>query len=147
VLEQLEKEWGRIVDAVRAQSPRVAGCLRGARPLDFQRGTLVIGVPHRNRYQHAALGKSDSSTLLESVIGQVLGSRVKVRCQPHQFDEIPAEKETPPPKKEEPIDLEKLKEAEPMLGPLLDLFQGRVVAVRSRVEPEPEESLEQQEDV
>jgi len=123
------REWDRIVGAVREESPRVAGCLQGAVPVAIKGTTLVVGVPHRNRYQHTALAQPASAKLLQTTIERILGPGYGVRCEPYEFEG--ETEEEPGTASDESPDIEKLKEEEPMLGPLLELFNGRVVAVRA----------------
>jgi len=127
--------WGRIVGEIQSKSPRIAGCLRGARPVAYDRGVLVIGVPHTHRYQHTALGKPEENRMLTAAVGHVLGAKVKVRCELHEFQEVEDDEPPPEPEQvdepaEEPVDMDKLVEEAPMLGVLLERFEGRVVAVR-----------------
>jgi DNA polymerase-3 subunit gamma/tau len=147
-LETARNGWRRIVKEIRAKSPRVAGCLRGARPVAYDRGTLVIGVPHTHRYQHTALEKRDENQLLASAATEILGTRVKVRCELYEFQDI--EEDEPPPEpedtveetEEEPVNEDTLREEHPILGTLLDRFEGRIVAVRNPREEKPSDQKE-----
>lgn len=76
---EIESTWPAILEAVKARKMSVGSFLAEAQPLTLEHGELIIGFSNEFRFHKEALEKKENLELIQSVIAEKSGSRVKVK--------------------------------------------------------------------
>jgi DNA polymerase-3 subunit gamma/tau len=127
--------WGAVIEGVSEVKPSIGGCLTAVHPVAEEGGKLVLGVPEGSRFHFEKLNREDSRTVLEEVLGRVLGNPVSYTCRFQKFDRpsMPSgSREEVSPEDSAALDIEQLKKEEPILDNILKTFGGRVVKVEMK---------------
>lgn len=78
LVHEARRRWNDILDLCGVKSRSLQAVLRSGQPVGSEDGTLVLGFPypfHRERVEDQR-----NRAVVEEVVGQVLGQKVRIRC-------------------------------------------------------------------
>lgn len=74
--------WDIFLEAVKNRKRTVAALVQEGKPVSFDDGTLVIGFPAHLKFHLESLALPHNQELLESILKEMFGEKVKVSCVP-----------------------------------------------------------------
>jgi DNA polymerase-3 subunit gamma/tau len=81
--------WARVVEAVRARSPRVQALLRApAVPIALDANFVVLGFGPKSEFHRKKLEEPPNRDAVEQALAEVLGHAYHVRCVAVSDDEL-----------------------------------------------------------
>ncbi|MCL6588736.1 MAG: DNA polymerase III subunit gamma/tau [Firmicutes bacterium] len=76
------EQWNYFLEAMKQKKRTVAALIQEGKPLSFKGNELLVGFPPNRKFHMENLGLPQNKELLESVLKDVCGSKVKVTCIP-----------------------------------------------------------------
>lgn len=88
LVHEARRRWNDILDLCGVKSRSLQAVLRSGQPVGSEDGTLVLGFPypfHRERVEDQR-----NRSVVEEVVGQVLGQKIQIRCTQSSREAIAA---------------------------------------------------------
>ena len=113
-IESIKGAWNEIVARVSAVKPHIGPSLSKASPVSFERDTLVLGVPANDIFHRKTLNSGTAQ--VAEVIGVIVGRKIRI-----DVTDMHEKK-----KKKQNGESNDLIEREPVIGKILDMFEGEI---------------------
>jgi DNA polymerase-3 subunit gamma/tau len=111
--------WGRVMAELKSKKPGLATFLAHSRLVDLTEAGLVVGVKGSS-FQIEQIEKQENRGLIESIAGEVLNRKVRIKVQP-------LGEEAKPPFKTKAQGKKKPDEQDPVVQDALRIFGGEVI--------------------
>lgn len=138
LFEKIVAEWPGVVAKLKKDVPMLGFSLQDVTPLRVKGTTLVLGVPVGFDFYLENLSNTENRSILTTAFNERLGYRLAITAE-ISADVEPAashpeaEAEAPESLPGRPLDQETVIRKEPVVARVLELFEGRIAAIRPAI--------------
>lgn len=136
-LGALKSQWREVLEKTGALKKALQGILADCKPQSMEEGTLVLSC--KSAFHQSQLQSAENAHLVEQVVGEVVGSPVKlVAVVANAAAHAPKTgKGVLKPQAHPKVDMQELQKEEPLVKAVMEMFDGKVVDVIRTKNPTP----------
>jgi hypothetical protein len=125
--QKIKQGWERVLSQVKAKKLSLWTCLVEGEPVDFDGRFIGVEFHNGRRFHKFQAEKRENKHLVENMLSEIYNFPLRVRFTLDEGKNTPFKqpKSRSEPKKK--IDIEKIKQSDPVIKNILDNFQGDIL--------------------
>ena len=125
--EGVKDGWGKLLSRVKEKKLSLWTCLVEGEPVDFDGRSIAVEFHNGRRFHKFQVERRENKQLIEEMLNQIYNFPLRLRFTLDEKKNAPLKPRAPAQEQKKKIDIEKIKESDPMLKNILDNFQGDIL--------------------
>ncbi len=125
--EGVKDGWEKLLSRVKQKKLSLWTCLVEGEPVDFDGRNIAVEFHNGRRFHKFQVERRENKELIEEMLDQIYNFPLRLRFTLDEKKNAPFKAGKPAPEQKKKIDIEKIKESDPVLKNILDNFQGDIL--------------------
>jgi DNA polymerase-3 subunit gamma/tau len=129
-LDQVKECWERLLSKVKEKKLSLWTCLVEGEPVDFDGRCIGVEFHNGRRFHKFQVEKRENKELIEKMLNEIYNFPLRLRFSLDENKNTPFKHPKPGHRQKKKIDIEKIKQSDPVIKNILDNFQGDILDTR-----------------
>lgn len=125
--EKVRDGWEKLLSRVKERKLSLWTCLVEGEPVDFDGRNIGVEFHNGRKFHKFQVEKKENKQLIEKMLDEIYNSPLRLRFTLDEKKDTPFKRRKPAHQQKTKIDIEKIKESDPMIKNILDNFQGDIL--------------------
>ncbi len=125
--EKVKQGWEKVLMKVKEKKLSLWTCLVEGEPVDFDGRFIGIEFQNGRKFHKYQVEKKENKQLIEEMLNEIYNFPLRLRFSLDENKNTPFKKSKTDPGGKKKIDIEKIKQSDPIIKNILDNFQGDIL--------------------
>ena len=125
--QKVKQGWEKVLTRIKEKKLSLWTCLVEGQPVDFDGRNIGVEFHNGRKFHKYQVERKENKELIEKMLNEIYNFPLRLRFTLDEGKNTPFKQKTPAYQQKKKIDIEKIKESDPVIKNILDNFQGDIV--------------------